>query len=422
MSSPPSTASGGYRRLLRWAAVPITNRRWAAPLSAVALGFGLFVGVAIGPGASGTLATNAAQIVEIPSFSRGTEEAGGGGGRPGGSSSTVDPAVAEPAVPPVPEPAFAEPSPVGSFAVGSPPPAEPPDTEAGGAPELEEKEDETEPQELSGVVVHVNPAAGSYTVAEASGTLNAVHAGKAPAPGAEIEVPVRPLVNGTFAEAGRRLRTASATRATLSGIVTYVDPTPEAPVYALSKRGVSVLVHVHPEPGGAPVELPVPGTLAEVKVEIESPPLSDAIDPESPPPAIEPVPAETVPGCAPDPALPTPPAFAPAAVLWQRRLSADGVPFAYGDFEGAIAAVCPESEQLAISADDIRESSHDLVFTVPAEIDTGGLDVGQSVAATATIGPAGALTLTGLASDERTKGADDYRATQGDLAVEEPRK
>ena len=421
MSSPPSTASGGYRRLLRWAAVPITNRRWAAPLSAVALGFGLFVGVAIGPGASGTLATNAAQIVEIPRFSRGTEEAGSGGGGPGGSSASVDSAAAEPAAPPVPEPPFPEPSPAGSLAAESPPPAEPPDTEAGGAPQPEEEE-EAEPQELSGVVVHVNPAAGSYTVAEASGTLNAVHAGKPPAPGTEIELPVRPLANGTFAEAGRRVRTASATRATLSGVVTYVDSAPDAPVYALSKRGVSVLVHVQPQPGGAPVELPVLGALAEVEVEIESPPLSGTADPESPPPAIEPAPAETVPGCAPDQALPALPAFAPAAILWQRRLSADGVPFAYGDFEGVIAAVCPESGQLAISADDIREGSHDLVFTVPAEIDTGGFDVGQSVAATATIGPAGSLTLTGLASDERIKGADDYRATQGDLAVEEPRK
>ena len=37
-------------------------------------------------------------------------------------------------------------------------------------------------------------------------------------------------------------------------------------------------------------------------------------------------------------------------------------------------------------------------------------------------GDDGSLTLAGLASDERSKGADDFHATQGDLAVEEPSK
>ena len=61
-------ADRGYRRLLRWAALPVTNRRWAAPLAALALGFGLFAGVAIGPGATGTLATGAPQVIELPSL------------------------------------------------------------------------------------------------------------------------------------------------------------------------------------------------------------------------------------------------------------------------------------------------------------------------------------------------------------------
>ena len=82
----------------------------------------------------------------------------------------------------------------------------------------------------------------------------------------------------------------------------------------------------------------------------------------------------------------------------------------------------PGTGQLAISADDIREGLHDLVLTVPAAIDTTKLKVGESVTATATFGDDGSLTLTGLASDERSKGADDFDATQGDLAVEEPSK
>ena len=67
-----------YRTLLRWAALPVTDRRWAAPLCAIALGFGLFAGVAIGPSTAGTLATAPYQLIEIPSFgvSGGGEEEG----------------------------------------------------------------------------------------------------------------------------------------------------------------------------------------------------------------------------------------------------------------------------------------------------------------------------------------------------------
>jgi hypothetical protein len=109
-------------------------------------------------------------------------------------------------------------------------------------------------------------------------------------------------------------------------------------------------------------------------------------------------------------------------VLWQRDLSAAGTPFAYGDFEGIVAAICADNRQLLISADDVRQGLRDLVFSVPPEIDLEGLEVGESVAATATIGPGGALALTGLASDEHVKGADDYAATRGDLTVDDPKR
>jgi hypothetical protein len=179
---------------------------------------------------------------------------------------------------------------------------------------------------------------------------------------------------------------------------------------------------MHPDPTGAAPTLPVLGAFASVTVDIEKPPA-----PVEPPP-VEPVATEPAPPaqvapvtCAPDPARPLP-AIAPEAVLWQHEESADGAPFTYADFAGVVAAVCPETGQLAISADDIREGLHDVVFTVPAAIDTQKLKVGESVTATATFGEDGSLTLSGLAGDERTKGADDFKATQGDLAVEEPSK
>jgi hypothetical protein len=181
-----------------------------------------------------------------------------------------------------------------------------------------------------------------------------------------------------------------------------------------------VLVRVRPDQG-APAALPALGALIEVEVAIGTLPPTEPAEALPAAPPAEPVPG-TAPVCARDPALPPLPSFAPSIVLWQRQLSSESAPFTYADFEGVLAAVCPESGQLAISADDIRQGLRDLVFTVPAEIDTGDLVVGQSVAATATIGEDGSLVLSGLASDERIEGADDTTATRGDLAVEGDRR
>lgn len=455
MSKSAKTAAGpqGYRRLLKWAALPVTDRRWAAPLSAVALGFGLFVGVAIGPGAAGTFATGAAQIIEIPGFSGGAdagesegespspsaEVSGGGGG--GGSIPAAEPAL--PSFAPI-----ASSEGEGESSEETTPPASQESPPASEEPDAEE-------ETLSGIVLHVNPAAASYTIAEPAGALEVVHAAKPPQPGAKVSVPVRLLANGTFAEAGIRTKSDLLTRASFSGIVTYVDPTPTAPAYTVSKRGVSVLVHVHPDPAGAAPALPVLGAFVSVAVDIEKPapasasaleapaspvPIVEAIPPpitpEEPlpapappaevapapsPPAPEPAPAAAPapPSCAPDPTLPPPP-IQSSAILWQRQFEAQGAPFTYGDFAGIVEAVCPGSAQLLISADDIRESGHDLVFAVPATIDTAKLEVGGSVLATATIADDGALALTGLASNERTKGAEDAKAIQGDLVAKRP--
>jgi hypothetical protein len=374
----PQASDTGYRRLLRWASLPVTDRRWAAPLAATALGFGIFAGVAIGPGAAGTLATGAPQIVEVPDFSGGTGDEDGGGG------AGMAPAAA------APEPGestFAdgggEEESSASFAPVAPleeEAFEPAAEEApAAAPKEEDQPAQPEEQELAGTVVHVNPAASSYTVAETGGVMSAVHAGKLPAPGIAVEVPIKALANGTLGEAGTRRKTATKATAELAGIVTFVSPDPAAPAYSLSNRGSSVLVHVQPDPSGALPPLPVLGAYATLRVGIE------------------------------------------AGVLWQRQISGGGAPFTHADLAGIVAAVNAETSQLSISADDVRESGQDIVLTVPPGIDASGLAVGDSVLASADIGAEGALALTGLASDERLKGAEDSAATQGDLVPEKPK-
>jgi hypothetical protein len=365
-------------RLIRWAALPITDRRWAPPLSAVALGFGLFVGVAIGPGASGSVA-GGAQVIEVPAPGGGESEEteveeGSGGSRGAGFQAGGGAPLAEE---PFAEEAQATLTPLGG---GESPTREPAPAPVPQPPEEEEEGGDPEEPQLAGVVVHVNKAAGSYTVAEEGGVMSAVHAGKPPAAGTKVETPIRTLANGTLAEAGKRKRSGEAESATLAGIVTFVDPNPAAPAYTVSNRGVSVLVRVHPDPTGAPVALPALGAYATVAAEIEKP----------------------RPGVS-------------AGGLWQGTLSAGGAPFTHADLEGIVAAVNPEAAQLLISADDVRAGGQDLTLTVPPTIDVSKLLVGESVLAGVDIGADGALTLTGLASDEHSVGADDEAATQGDL-------
>lgn len=407
----------GYRRVLRWAAFPITNRKWAAPLSAVAVGFGLFIGVAIGPGTADTLATGAMQIVEVPGFGGVADDAA----EDGGSKPSAAPAAAKP------EGGFSSSGSSSEEAATSFTPFTSSEPESPGpvpAPEAAEPEGETPPpanspeteeEILKGLVVHLNKAAGSYVLAEPGGEVTAVHAPTAPQTGTEVEVSVQPLANGTYGEAGKRLRLGQETRATLSGIVTYVDPNPAAPLYTLSKRGASMLVHVRPDPSGIAPPMPQLGAFATVKVEIGKP------EPPVEPPASVPPPASTPSSCAPaaDQTLPIP--AAPVSVLWQRRFETEGAPFTYGDFAGVVTAVCPETGQLLLSADDARESGGNLLFTLPVgegeteSVDLTRLSVGSSVLATATISAAGELSLTGLADDEHRKKADEPDALQGDL-------
>lgn len=75
----------------------------------------------------------------------------------------------------------------------------------------------------------------------------------------------------------------------------------------------------------------------------------------------------------------------------------------------------PDGRRALPAADALRHSGADLAIAVPEGIDTSHLEVGASVGATADMGPGETLTLSGLASDEQAKGADDPKTAQGDL-------
>ncbi len=189
--------------------------------------------------------------------------------------------------------------------------------------------------------------------------------------------------------------------------MTFVDPDPLGPTYTVSGRGSSILVYAVP---GTEAQLPALGAYATVSAQIEQPVPTEA-QPLVPPtdPAASPVP----PTCAADPGLKPPPE--PAMIAVQRKLEVEPEPATYVDLAGVLTAVCPATGQIAISADDLRESAKDIVLSVPGRFKTAGFQLGDSIVATATIGEGGTLALAGLASDERMQGAEDAGSAQGDL-------
>ncbi len=362
-------------QFLRAVSLVVTDRRWALPLSAMALGFGLFIGVAIGPGAAGTLATGASQIVEVSSSgddaSEVEEDEGGGGesaasgGLGAGGGLGGEEAVASESFPPPPVPLAPE-------ANELPLPAEEP---APTSPPTVTKEEEAETTELKGTVVHANPAAGSYALAIKGGELVPIHAPKLPPAGTKLTVEGLQLANGTFAEQDAPKRSGTAAQTSIRGVVTFVRPDPLSPAYTVSGRGASLLVQVPADPTGVVPTLPVLGARVKVDIGLE-----------------------------------------PGGVLLQRQIEIEeGEPSTYLDLSGIYAGISSETGQLLLSADDTRACEADLALTVPPDIKAARLKQGDSFLATATVEPDGSLELAGIASDERRKSADDASSVQGDL-------
>jgi hypothetical protein len=276
----------------------------------------------------------------------------------------------------------------------SPPPATQPTTTTGGTTTDEQPDTGGSPSDsttaLAGTVVHRNPEALSYTLAADDGRLLAIHSRNAPSPGEEIEVEARQLANGTYVEQGNRRERGSHGRATFSGTVSFSDPV--TGVYTVSGPGASLLVR-----GGIQRNPPEVGALVEVKARIAANP--------------EPLPVSSPgeDGCGKPPALPKPPKVA----LEQVGLQVTGdAPQPTTDVEGVVEGVCRDSHKLLVSADDVRESGHDIVLGVPAQIRIGALKPGQVLKLGAEIGDAGALTLSSVAGDEGTDGAEDADLVQ----------
>ena len=400
---------------MRWAALPIVDRRWTVPMAAVALGFGLFIGVAISPGADGTLGQAAPVMVQVPAPSPpvsaqppvGTAPSKPAGGR--GSSepnhpaspsspSTASPALTSPA--PSTTPSYTPPSytpPSYTTPSYTPPAYTPPVTTTPPATTPSETTpsatDTVPTTTLTGTVVHLNPKAGSYSIATDSERLIAIHSQHLPTPGDVIEVPATTLANGTYGEDGDRDRQDSRNSATFSGAVTFKDSA--AGGYTVSAPGVSAFVRTTKE-------LPRLGATVEVKARFANPPRGDE------------APAGTQPAqvCGDPPAQPG----RPSSTLEQVESSVTDNGDGTGDVEGIVQGVCRDDRKLIVSADDVRESRSDISLTVPKDLRIAHLKPGDVVYLTTRIRQNGSQEVTGISDDQRQRRADNVERTQGDLS------
>lgn len=394
----PDRASLASFVSLRWAALPIIDRRWTAPLSAIALGFGLFVGVAIGPGTSAGLGTERAIVVELPppddTQTASVPPDGGGDPRQGsGSSGNEGSGAADPPPASSPQSTLDTPSTTPPPISSAPPILTPPPVTTTPSDETTTTEDEPVEETsttLTGTVVHLNPAAASYAITTDDRRLLAVHTHKPPAVGREVEVEATELPNGTYFESGRRDEGGRRGRVAFDGTVSFRDPV--AGTYTVSGPGVSLLVR-----GGAQRTPPDVGDLVEVQARV-----ADGAEPLTPS-----TPGQQGCGGAPKPPKP------PETSLEQTGLKPSESERATAtDIEAIVEGVCRSERRLIVSADDVRESGQDISIVVPKRLKLAGFEPGQVVKLSARIGEAKTFTLSTVAGDEGKHGAEDEKLVQ----------
>lgn len=229
---------------------------------------------------------------------------------------------------------------------------------------------------LHGTVVHRNAKAKSFTVAERSGRLTAVHARRSPRIGTRVTLRATKLRNGTY-KAGRLRSHGRVRRARVRGIVTFVDRSRRQLV--LSSRGVSLLVRLARRHRARAAEaLPGIGSDVTVSATLTDPTGTSVVgDPGSltstAAPASEPI-----------------------------------------DLEGSVLAIDTATRTLTLSADDSEESGATISVTLPDSFDIAAYKVGDEVEIVATVNPDG-TTYTAVASsgDEGVAEAEDSADDEG---------
>lgn len=225
---------------------------------------------------------------------------------------------------------------------------------------------------FTGVAVHRNARAHSFTIALQNGGLRAIHSTRAPALGRRVTVTARLLKNGTWGL--QRVRVGQKTKhVRIRGTVTYVDARHHT--FVVSARGVSLLVHRRVRtghPGHASDGGVAPGQVVTVNGSVDG----NSVD---------------------------------ADQVQSSGVNANGI-----GLEGTITAVNLTGRTLTISADDSEQSGGTLTIEVPASFDITLFKVGDAVELIVSPNGDGTYTLEQSSNDNTAQHANNQGEDQGD--------
>jgi hypothetical protein len=274
---------------------------------------------------------------------------------PAGNAPMSAPPDSPPPPAPAPAPAPAAPAPAPPApapAAQAPEPAVPPD-EAPAAPPAEQQPSDppADAVAVTGTVVHLNPEARTYALATTQQELIAVRGKRLPDGGDRLDVKFERRDDGTNVELERSALGSDA-KAGFRGTVTFVSAADAA--YVVSVPGASVLVGAPPAS-----ELPEPGALVKVAVRVESQP--DAGD--------------------------------DAIRLLAESLELEGLASGPVELSGVVGSIDPTGRAVSVSADDLAESGHEIVISVPEDINLDAFELGRLVSLTVEIAADGSYKL-----------------------------
>jgi|GEM_PF-1252535 len=410
---------GGWRLPVR---IRVPERDELLAMALATLAVGLVLGLAIGPGlgtAGRVLPVISAPLAQLPITPEVSDEsspettlpvlAAPAGSDPGAAPIPLAPAPVTLAAVPVtpeapPDPAPASPSPSSSPA--------PPDTPDPAPPAVPDG------LPISGTVLASSVNGKSFSVADSSGNLQTVFSDFPPEPGARISTTVLPLVNGTFSEYGGRRTLATRERATVRGMISYVDA--ELGVLVLSNRGTSLPLDgsavanelVPPSNPVDPEALPPLGDGDWVKVSLVlvDPELKQASENRGAFAAaadLEPSPEKL--NADPDPATGRPDFGLRIESLERLDETATRI-----ELTGKLLTLDRRAGRLLMSADSVGLLDRTIEITTPSGFDFSGVKKGRVYSATVRLTAAGELRLTGFSPGYSGRAADDRTEVFGE--------
>jgi hypothetical protein len=263
--------------------------------------------------------------------------------------------------------------------------------------------------QVTGTVLASSVNGKSFALADRSGNLQTVFSDFPPEPGERISTTVLPLVNGTFSEYGGRRSIGTRQRASVRGMISYIDR--ELDVIVLSNRGTSLPLDGSAVSGellpADPVDPDASPPLADgdwVEVDLrlaEDPPVMAASEIPARPGSSRAAVASSAVEDA------TMPAADPALGLQIEALERLDETATSIELTGRLLELDRKTGRLLMSADSVGLLDRTIEISTPGGFDSTGVTTGRVYSATVRRTATGELRLTGFSPGYSVRAADD---------------